>query len=418
MALFYFSLGLEISLTKTKVMIFNKSGKVLKGYKFVLNGNVLHITNEYQYLGIKFSPSGSMMAATDELCSKASRAWFSISNLLYTNKRMPISRALELFDSLVTPVALYASEFWLPCVVQKKCFTSEQHMLKFWETLKCETINQRMCRMLLSLHSKASRLAVLGELGRRPLHVRALQNCLLYKHSLASKSASSLVGLAMAEMASLVQQGKDCWLGRVQKMETLLKVPYVAPYSKGNKITSHIKGRFDRFWLEEIKSVKPGSDGINHNKLRTYSKFKSFFGLEPYLDLVRNRSQRADLTRFRTSAHCLGVERLRYSQPAVPLANRKCRFCGPPGPRVPIGNPGRGPVDDEQHAITECCLMAADRTVLYKEITQINPMFTSLNCQQKFVRLMCPVSPVECKLVSRFISKTFDRRKHIDELGI
>ena len=62
--------------------------------------------------------------------------------------------------------------------------------------------------------------------------------------------------------------------------------------------------------------------------------------------------------------------------------------------------------------------MAADRTVLYKEITQINPMFMSLNCQQKFVRLMCPVSPVECKLISRFISKTFDRRKHIDELGI
>ena len=91
-------------------------------------------------------------------------------------------------------------------------------------------------------------------------------------------------------------------------METLLKVPSVAQYSRGNKIASHIRGRFDRFWLEEIKSVKPGSDGINHNKLRTYSKFKSFFGLEPYLELVRNRSQRADLTRFRTSAHCLGVE--------------------------------------------------------------------------------------------------------------
>ena len=68
--------------------------------------------------------------------------------------------------------------------------------------------------------------------------------------------------------------------------------------------------------------------------------------------------------------------------------------------------------------------MAADRTVLYKEITQINPMFMSLNCQQKCVRLMCPVSPVECKLIITnyssllIISKTLDRRKHIDELGI
>ena len=61
--------------------------------------------------------------------------------------------------------------------------------------------------------------------------------------------------------------------------------------------------------------------------------------------------------------------------------------------------------------------MAADRTVLYKEITQINPLFMFLNCQQKFVRLMCPVSPVECKLISRFISTAFDRRKTIDEIG-
>ena len=269
--------------------------------------------------------------------------------------------------------------------------------------------------MLLSLHSKASRLTVLGELGRQPLHVRALQNCLTYKHSLASKSASSLV---MAEMASLVQQGKDCWLGRVNNIETLLKVPTVAPWSRGKQISGHIKCRFDMFWFDQIKCVKPGSDGINHNKLRTYIKLKSFFGIEPYLELVRNRSQRADLTRFRTSAHCLGVERLRYSQPAVPLAERKCRFCGPQGPRVPIGSAGRGPVDDEHHAITECSLMANERAVLYQEMANINPRFMSLSCPQKFVRFMCPVCPVECKLVNRFISNTFNRRKHLDELVV
>ena len=60
-------------------------------------------------------------------------------------------------------------------------------------------------------------------------------------------------------------------------MEIILKVPSVAQYSRGNKIASHIRGRFDRFWLEELKSVKPGSNGINDDKLRTYSKLKSFF---------------------------------------------------------------------------------------------------------------------------------------------
>ena len=75
----------------------------------------------------------------------------------------------------------------------------------------------------------------------------------------------------------------------------------------------------------------------------------------------------------------------------------------------------RGPVDDEQHAITVCSLMAAERTELYKEMSNINPSFQSLTCQDKFVRLMCPVNPVECKLISRFISKTFAKRNNLDE---
>jgi hypothetical protein len=90
MCLFYASLGLEISLKKTIVIIFNKSGKLLKGFTFLCNGTELEVASEYQYLGIKFTPSGSLALATDELCAKASRAWFSISNLVYTNKRMPV----------------------------------------------------------------------------------------------------------------------------------------------------------------------------------------------------------------------------------------------------------------------------------------------------------------------------------------
>ena len=80
----------------------------------------------------------------------------------------------------------------------------------------------------------------------------------------------------MAKMATLVEQGTDCWLGRVQKIETLLKVPSVASWSRGKTISTHIKCRSDRFWLEEINCIKQGPDGINHNKLRTYSELNFF----------------------------------------------------------------------------------------------------------------------------------------------
>ena len=215
---FYSSLGLEMNIKKTKVMIFNKSGKVLAGYNFSLARVILEITDCYQYLGIKIRPSGTFSFAAEELCSKARRAWFGISNIIYKDKRMPVARAFQLFDSLVTPVALYACELWYPLNLSQKSFKSKPNLLSSWESFKCETVNQLCSRILLSVHKKASRLAVLGDLGRYPLALRAMSQCLNYRLSLARKSASSLLGLAMAEMRVLADQGVDCWLTRVDKM--------------------------------------------------------------------------------------------------------------------------------------------------------------------------------------------------------
>ena len=119
-------MGFKISLKETKVMVFNKAGKVLKGLIFYLNGKLLEVTDEYQYIAIKFKPSGSMSLASDILSVKANRAWFSISKFLYRDKRIQVKRAFQLFDSIVTPVALYACEFWLTYVIPKKCFTGEK----------------------------------------------------------------------------------------------------------------------------------------------------------------------------------------------------------------------------------------------------------------------------------------------------
>ena len=60
--------------------------------------------------------------------------------------------------------------------------------------------------------------------------------------------------------------------------------------------------------------------------------------------------------------------------------------------------------------------MAAERSELYQKMSNINPRFGNLICQQKFVRLMCPVRASECKLVNRFIGKTFEKRKYLYEM--
>ena len=409
---FYTSIGLQPNTKKTKILIFNKAGRVLTNHCFMLAGVRLEITECYQYLGIKLRPSGSLTLAADELCSKARRSWFSISNLIYKDKRMSVDRAFQLFDSLVSSVALYGCEFWLPSVLPQKCFTSKTKLLSGWEGLKCETINQQCCRILLSVHKKTSRLAVLGELGRYPMAVKAMAQTLNYKLSLEKKPADSILGLAMAEMATMASQGIDCWLTRVNKMSSLLNIPlmrYTA--SSGRQILKSVKGCFDRYWLDQIKSSRIGADNEEHNKLLTYSSFKAYFGTEVYIKLVQNRNQRCDLTRLRVSAHRLGVETQRYKRPPVPRTQRYCAYCPPV---TVTGGPAVRPVDDECHCLTSCVVSREDRHQLFKNIASSNSKFSQLSTENKFKYLVCPTTSSDCKFVSRFLQRHFIERGKID----
>ena len=98
-------------------MVFNPRGLTLKDHPdhiFVCGHNKLEVASEYTYLGLKLKPSGVFTMATEELYKKASRAWFAISNIVYQHKKLPISRAFQIFESLVAPVALYGCELWTP----------------------------------------------------------------------------------------------------------------------------------------------------------------------------------------------------------------------------------------------------------------------------------------------------------------
>ena len=120
---FYDSLGLEVNQKKTKVMVFNGRGLKLANLRqhiFFIGNRTVEVVDNYQYLGINLKPSGSMKFAVSELFDKASRAWYAISNVLYKHKRLPVNRAFQLFDSLISPVALFSAEFCLPIILSKK----------------------------------------------------------------------------------------------------------------------------------------------------------------------------------------------------------------------------------------------------------------------------------------------------------
>ena len=144
---------------------------------------------------------------------------------------MAVSKALKLFDSLIKPIFSYAVEFWLPFIIPKKGFDDPASFLKVWESFRPEILNQKVCRLLLSVHKRCSRLAVLGELGRYPVLLPALKQCLKYQYQIDRTNTSSLLHSAMSDMKNNPQV--DTWYTRVEKIKSLLSIKKL--YGKPDK---------------------------------------------------------------------------------------------------------------------------------------------------------------------------------------
>ena len=399
-------------------MVFNKRGVTLPKYSFYLNGIKISVTDQYQYLGLKLKPSGMLQTAVEELHDKATRAWFGISNIVYKNVRMESKKVFGIFDALVTPVALYSCEFWTPYLISKSSFTSSEKLLDAWGTLKAETLNQKCSRMILSVHNKASRLAVLGELGRYPLFTKSISQCLNYKyHLMLNKTSSSLMYHVYKEMKLMASTGQDCWLTRVNKIEELLNIRGGCSLRNKKGVLTTVKSKFDAYWLNKINEFRGSTnDDYDHNKLRLYKQFKASFSKEPYIDFTRNRNQRSYLTRLRVSAHSLAIESGRRARPIVPISERICSFCRSlhecslPNQTAICKSCA---VDDEVHFLTICPRFENTRSVFYSVIESDMPGFKEKKDDHKFLTLVCPTSPQIAKTVNRYIRFMFEQREKI-----
>ena len=234
----------------------------------------------------------------------------------------------------------------------------------------------------------------------------------------------------MTEMTDMCNGGHDTWLTRVTQIERHLNLPRMNYFSKtsGKAMTSCLKSKFDRFWLDKIKTPKIGTDGLDHNKLRTYKNLKASFTREPYLDLIRNRNQRSFLSRLRVSSHNLAIERGRYTRPVTPIEQRFCTYCKPTTTRPsPPGTPPTPPwctaprrtsttaqADTEFHFLLECPMFEIERNCLFGKMSSIEPDFTLLKKEEKFVKLLGPTNVQMAKLSKKLIKIMFEARNKLD----
>ena len=104
--------GLELNLSKTKTMIFNKQGATIRKFKFYFQGQEIEIVKQYIYLGFTFIPSRKEHQGIENLINKAKKSWFILQRFLYRSEGKTVNTYLNLIDTTIKSVVLYASESW------------------------------------------------------------------------------------------------------------------------------------------------------------------------------------------------------------------------------------------------------------------------------------------------------------------
>jgi hypothetical protein len=194
--------NLSVNIDKSKVILFNKSGRVIKKDNFKYMEYVLEITQEYKYLGVLFKLSGSFTKANEYLCKKARKALFCIYKTLYSDK-LNILPNLKLFDSRVKPMLLYCSEILCLDTLLKDNVTMESRYFLF-QPVKVQI---KFAIYILRVNKTAPNLAVLGELGMIPRSVDDIKLGVGFWHHVVNSNLDSLITNIIYQVLIIAQAG-------------------------------------------------------------------------------------------------------------------------------------------------------------------------------------------------------------------
>ena len=313
---------LEINVKKSKIVIFNQTGKILSGQNFQLRGIRLEVVQRYCYLGIEIACSGSFRIATTNLMDKANKAMFPLRSTI-SQFNIPCRNSLKLFHTMITPITLYCSEVWnyfthaqMSAIEQNKVT-----LFTFMTNSEIGRTHQKFLKYLLGVNNSCSLTATLGELGEFPLMLYGFVRLLKFWHRTAKLSGNILVRQALDIQKRYSDQFE--WLSSVKFILKLIGMD--EHFDNPDNVTVD---SFSKICLTKLKQicVKQWRMRLaNESKLRFYRLFKTEFNFENYLEIVPHFPLRKVITKFRCSDHRLEIEIGRHRK--IPINQRICKMC-------------------------------------------------------------------------------------------
>ena len=139
---------LEVNLDKTKILVFNKTGKLYK-HEFKFNGETLNCEREYKYLAVTVCISGSFSFASAELYKKALKGIFMLK-CIFVSTYPKSSVAFRIFDHTIKPILTYGCEIWTS--MSKTVRTLENILDSLYQNLQGENLHTKYCKYVLILN--------------------------------------------------------------------------------------------------------------------------------------------------------------------------------------------------------------------------------------------------------------------------
>ncbi len=348
----------------------------------------LEIVCSYKYLGTTISNDCYFNVAHDALLKSATKAYYMLSNTLYSNNISNVQTYLKLFDALVRPILLYNCEIWGVDLLEKK--TSSHFLSGQKHMLPCEKLEIKMLKYLLGVPKGTSNVGVRSELFRLPLRFYVTSQIYKFYSRLKLGSKNQLLNEFFKELYTTVGNPFSKFLTMIADCGVEINFPSSRHTIKrsAHHINSALQDKALDTWDDEI---------IKNRKLDIFHKVKESYDPDPYIYCINDRHTRKFLSFIRLSCHPLNIEYGRYNNTA--RNERYCKMC-------PLLQ-----VEDEFHSLMKCPKYNSTREKL---LLYLNDEFLLNNCdtEEKQFQFMLQAPNKKVALaVSKYIKDCLSIRK-------
>ena len=196
----------------------------------------------------------------------------------------------KLFNTVVKPILIYGSDVW-------GCNRNGTSMV--------DKVMLRFCRCVLNAKATTSNIMVYGERGMLPPSIYCNVSAMCYINRLHHMPNDSIVKQVYNELVKLHQLGFKTWVTQVSELVDTYHLDIDRPTIPAElkfEGKESVANRFIDRWMEQLQNTH--SNPI----LRTYCNFKHNFGIEIYLDAIKNHKYRVAMSQLRTSSYTLAIE--------------------------------------------------------------------------------------------------------------